>query len=147
MKSLIGKRLYIFILLTFVCVSAVYAQSVRYDVTKGQYKRTDDERVYIVGKVVNIAQELQQRPGGADSQDSLFSKGRQGLMTSGRTIWTFVDNIKGQDLQWNTGYLGKFIKIHGWVFHDAQYIEVDEFAMDGVDYRWSDKTNSFAPVE
>jgi hypothetical protein len=128
-------------------VSSLCAQTIRYDITKGEYKRTDQERIYIVGKVINIAQELQQRPGGADSQDSLFSKGRQGLMTSGRSIWTFVDNIKGQDLQWNTRYLGKFIKIHGWVFHDAQYVEIDEFSMDGVDYRWSDKTNSFAPIE
>jgi len=124
-----------------------YAQTIRYDITKGEYKRKNEERVYVVGKVVNIAYELQHRASGAVAQETLFSKGRQGLITSGGTLWTFVDNIKGQDLQWNKNYLGKFIKIYGWTFHDAHYIEVDEFSMDGIDYIWSNKTNSFAPVD
>ena len=130
-----------------LCAAQSHAQTVRYDITKGEYKRKKEERVYIVGKVINIAHALQHRPSGADAQESLFSKGRQGLITSGGTIWTFVDNIKGQDLQWNKDYLGKFVKIHGWVFHDAHYVEVDEFSIDGVDYVWSNNTNAFEPVE
>jgi len=116
-------------------------------VSKGEYQRKDSERVSIVGKIINIAYELQHRPSGANSQDSLFSKGRQGLLTSGGVMWTFIDNVKGQDLQWNKRYLGKFVKIDGWVFHDAQYIEIDTFSMDGQDYQWSNKTNSFQPVK
>jgi hypothetical protein len=143
MKIVCSLGLFLIVTIT----STLYAQTVHYDITKGEYKRKDEERVYVVGKVINVAYELQHRPSGADSQETLFSKGRQGLMTSGGTLWTFVDNIKGQDLQWNKDYLGKFIKIYGWVFHDAQYIEVDEFSMDGVDYAWSDSTNSFSPAD
>ncbi|MBU1864010.1 MAG: hypothetical protein KKH94_10140 [Candidatus Omnitrophica bacterium] len=128
-------------------VHCVYAQSLQYDITKGEYKRKDSERVDIVGKIVDIAQVLQHRAGGADAQGSIFSKDRQGLVTSGGKIWTFVDNIKGQDLQWNKDYLGKFIKIQGWVFHDAQYIEVDSFSVGSSDYVWSNTTNSFQPLK
>jgi len=124
----------------------VCAQSVKYDITKGEYKRRDDDRKYIVGKVVNIAHELQHRASGADTQDSLFSKGRQGLMTSGGVVWTFVDNVKGQDLQWNKNYLGQFIKVHGWLYYDAQYLEVDTFSLDGISYEWSSLTNEFKPA-
>jgi len=56
---------------------------IKYDASKGEYRRRDEERSYIVGKVVTIAYELQHRSGGADAQDALFSKGRQGLITSG----------------------------------------------------------------
>lgn len=131
--------------ITLIIDMPSYAQMMSYDITKGEYQRKDSEAVYIIGKVINIAYELQHRPGGALTHESLFSKGRQGLMTSGGTIWTFVDNIKGQDLQWNTNYLDKFMKIRGWVFHDAQYIEVDSFSLNGVDYMWSNAENSFVP--
>lgn len=146
MKFYIFKIMAVFFLVVYGVCSVGSAQSVRYDITKGEYKRKDEEKKYIVGKIVNIAEELQHRPSGADSQDSLFSKGRQGIMTSGGVLWTFVDNIKGQDLQWNKNYLNKFVKIHGWLYYDAQYVEVDQFSMDGVDYVWSSTTNVFQPV-
>jgi len=133
--------------ISLYCTGGVsFAQSLQYDASKGEYKRKDSELVTIIGKVINISYELQHRPGGAYAQDSLFSKGRQGLLTGGGTIWTFVDNVKGQDLQWNKEYFGKFVKINGWVFHDAQYIEIDSFSMDGQEYEWSNKTNSFEPT-
>ncbi|MFC1808635.1 hypothetical protein ACFL3D_00745 [Candidatus Omnitrophota bacterium] len=119
---------------------------VKYDASKGEYRRRDEQKTYIVGKIVNIAYELQHRPGGADTQDALFSKGRQGLKTSGEVIWTFVDNIKGQEVQWNKNYLNKYVKIFGWVFHDAHYIEIDSFSLDQVDYVWNDITNTFEPL-
>lgn len=140
-------RAVLVIVTCFSVVPAVFAQSLSYDVVSGEYKRKPAEREYIVGKVINIAYELQHRPAGADSQDALFSKGRQGLMTSAGTIWTFVDNIKGQDLQWNKELLGKFVKVRGWVFHDAQYIEVDSYSIGDEDYVWSNKTNSFVPAQ
>ncbi len=132
----------LFIFLFFGVLSAELA----YDPAKGEYKRKDDEKIIIVGKIVNIAYELQHRPGGADSQDPLFSKGRQGIMTSDKSIWTFVDNIKGQDLQWNKKYLGKFVKVEGWAFYDAQYFEVDKFNIDGIDYTWSETESAFLPA-
>ncbi len=119
---------------------------VKYDASKGEYRRRDDQRAYVVGKVINIASELQHRPGGADAQEALFSKGRQGLKTSGDVLWTFVDNIKGQELQWNKEHLGKYVKIFGWVFHDAHYIEVDSYSIDQIDYVWNDTTNTFEPT-
>ena len=137
----------VLIVIVFNCFTEIsFAQTLRYDAAKGEYKRKDSERVTIVGKIVNIAYELQHRTQGAYAQDSLFSKGRHGLMTSGGTIWTFVDNVKGQDLQWNKKYLDTFIAINGWVFHDAQYIEVDSFTLGGQEYQWSNKTNAFEPI-
>jgi len=118
---------------------------VKYDASKGEYRRRDDQRTYIVGKIVNIGYELQHRSGGADAQDALFSKGRQGVMTSGDIIWTFVDNIKGQELQWNKDFLGKYVKVFGWTFPDAHYLEVDSYSLDNVDYVWNDIANTFEP--
>ena len=139
-----------FFVFLFVCVcfcsSNCFSQNLSYDISKGEYKRKDSERIYIVGKVVNIAADLQHRAGGAYTQDALFSKGRQGLKTSGDYILTFVDNIKGQDLQWNKDYLGKFVKIFGWVFHDAQYVEVDSFSVGDKDYIWDSTKNAFSPA-
>lgn len=120
---------------------------VKYDAGKGEYRRRDEQRTYIVGKIVNIAYELQHRSGGADSQDALFSKGRQGLMTSGGAIYTFVDNIKGQELQWKSEYVGAYVKVFGWIYHDAHYIEVDTFAVNQYEYVWNDKTNVFEAKE
>ena len=142
------KKIALFSMLFLTCtLSFANAGSlVKYDAEKGEYRRRDTERIFIVGKVVNIAYQLQHRPGGADAQDALFSKGRQGLMTSGGTIWTFVDNIKGQELQWNTAYLGKYVTISGWPFHDAHYIEVDSFSIGETSYAWNDKTNMFEPA-
>ncbi|MBN1492915.1 MAG: hypothetical protein JW938_02070 [Candidatus Omnitrophica bacterium] len=138
------KSIFTFLVITF-CVVNVFAtiDLVKYDASKGEYRRREDQRTYIVGKIINIAYELQHRPEGADAQDALFSKGRQGLKTSGDVVWTFVDNIKGQELQWNKDHLGKYIKIYGWVFHDAHYIEVDSYALDNVKYVWNDTTNTF----
>jgi len=123
------------------------AQQIHYDISKGEYPRTVDQQVYVVGEVVSIANELQHRPAGANAQDALFSKGRQGLKVSSEQIWTFVDNIKGQDLQWNKEYLGKIIRVHGWVFHDAQYVEVDSFSVEGVNYQWSGSESVFVPAK
>ena len=132
------------VVLTFVFPCVVQAND--YDASKGEYRRLPEERVFIVGRIVDIAQELQHRPGGADSQPALFSKGRQGLKTSGGTIWTFVDNIKGQSLQWDKQFLGKYVRIHGWAFHDAQYIEVESFTANEIDFKWNKKSSSFQPT-
>ena len=146
---MLQKTLQIFFIATFCMAGMIsFAQAeLNYDIRKGEYKRKDEQKKYIVGKIVNIAYELQHRPGGADSQDSLFSKGRQGLQTSDKSIWTFVDNIKGQDLQWNKKYLGKFVNVEGWIFYDAQYIEIDKFTIDGINYDFSTTESAFLPVK
>jgi hypothetical protein len=142
-----NKKIFCLIIMLSMIATNVNAafDLVKYDASKGEYRRREDQRTYVVGKVVSVAYELQHRPGGADVQEALFSKGRQGLKTSGDALWTFVDNIKGQELQWNTDYLGKYVKVFGWVFHDAHYIEVDSFSIDQTDYVWNDTTNTFEP--
>lgn len=137
--------LIVVVLITITANAFAAFDLVKYDASKGEYRRRDDQRTYIVGKIVNIAHELQHRPGGADAQDALFSKGRQGVKTSGDIIWTVVDNIKGQELQWNKNYFGKYVKVFGWTFPDAHYIEVDSFSVDNVDYVWNATTNTFEP--
>lgn len=137
-----GVAITFIVLISFVA-DAFSEPLVKFDASKGEYRRRDEERVYIVGKIINIAYELQHRPSGAETQDALYSKGRQGLKTSGGRIWTLVDNIKGQQLQWDKQFLNKYVKILGWVYHDAQYIEVDSFTVEGHEFVWNKNRSTF----
>jgi len=146
MKKRILLLLVFFFAISQTIVSDALSTSlVKYDASKGEYRRLDEDRDYIIGKIVNIAYELQHRAGGANAQDALYSKGRQGLKTTGGQIWTFIDNIKGQQLQWEKDFLGKYAKVVGWIFHDAQYIEVDSFSIEGKEFVWHAVSGIFKP--
>jgi hypothetical protein len=113
--------------LVFVAVAA-YAQ----DAFKARELKDRNE---YAGKIVCIGCWLQNQDGGADSQCTLHSKHAQGLLAEDGTLWTFVNNTKGHKIQTDKKLLGKQVKIVGWKFPKAQYIEISRYGLkDGDDW-------------
>ena len=89
--------------------------------------RTLDRRVEIPGKVVCIGCTLQDQEGGADSQCTLHAKHAQGLLLDDGTLWTLVDNARGHAVITNERLRGREVKVFGWKFPKAQYVEVSRY--------------------
>ena len=89
--------------------------------------RTLEQRVEVAGKVVCIGCTLQQQEGGADAQCTLHAKHAQGLLAADGTLWTFVDNARGHAVITNDKLRGKELKVVGWKFPKAQYVEVSKY--------------------
>ena len=107
--------------LVFVAVAA-YA--------KDEFKsRVLKDRKEYAGKIVCIGCWLQNQDGGADAQCTLHAKHAQGLLAEDGTLWTFVDNTKGHKIITNKKLLGKQVKIVGWKFPKAQYIEAFKYQL------------------
>lgn len=92
-------------------------------------KRELKDRVEIPGTVVCIGCTLENQEGGADPQCTLYAKHAQGLQLADGTIWSFVDNARGHYLITTDKMRGKEIKVLGWRFAKAQYLEVFKFAI------------------
>jgi hypothetical protein len=90
-------------------------------------KRDNKDRVEIPGKIVCIGCTLENQVGGANAQCTLHAKHAQGLLASDGTLWTFVDNAKGHLVITNAKLKDKDVKIIGWKFPKAQYIEVSKY--------------------
>jgi len=87
-------------------------------------KRGLKDRQEIAGKVVCIGCTLQAQEGGADSQCTLHAKHAQGLLLPDGTLWTFVDNARGHPVVANPKLRDREVKVLGWRFPKAQYLEV-----------------------
>jgi hypothetical protein len=98
-------------------------------------KRENKDRVEIAGTIVCIGCTLEKQDGGADAQCTLHAKHAQGLLMADGTVWTFVDNTKGHLLITNEKLRGKEVKILGWKFPKAQYIEVFKYQVKNGD-KW-----------
>lgn len=90
-------------------------------------KRDNRDRVEIPGTIVCIGCTLANQDGGADSMCTLHAKHAQGLLMADGTLWTFVDNDRGHLVITNAKLRGKEVKIKGWKFPKAQYIEVSKY--------------------
>lgn len=117
----------------FVLVSALAAvglglhQTDRQD-TQPKFKlRELKERKEFEGTIVCIGCTLQKQEGGANAQCTLHSKHAQGLLMKDKTLWTFVDNDRGHIVITNKRLRGKTVKINGWSFPKAQYIEISKY--------------------
>ena len=106
--------------MAFVLIVGLLAQD--------KFKKRDlKDRAEIPGTIVCIGCALEKQDGGAESQCTLYAKHAQGLLTADGTIWTFVNNVKGNYLIKTEKLRGKEVKILGWKFPKAQYIEVSKF--------------------
>ncbi len=90
-------------------------------------RRENKDRVEIPGKIVCVGCTLESW--GADAQDTLYSKHAQGLLAPDGTLWTFVDNTKGHLVITNEKLRDKEVKVFGWKFGKAQYVEVSKYAV------------------
>lgn len=93
-------------------------------------KRELAARAEFPGTIVCIGCTLENQPGGADSQCTLHSKHAQGLLAPDGSLWTFVDNAKGHLVISNDKLRGKEVKVLGWKFPKAQYIEVSKYQVN-----------------
>ena len=90
-------------------------------------KRELKARVEIAGTIVCIGCALEKQDAGADAQCTLHAKHAQGLLMADGTLWTLVDNAKGHHVITNDKLRGKEVKLFGWKFPKAQYIEVSKY--------------------
>jgi hypothetical protein len=89
--------------------------------------RDNKDRVEVAGKIVCIGCTLANQEGGADAQCTLHSKHALGLLAADGSLWTFVDNAKGHIVITNAKLRDKEVKILGWKFAKAQYVEVFKY--------------------
>jgi len=90
-------------------------------------KRELAARVEVPGTIVCIGCTLERRDGGADAQCTLHARHAQGLRCADGTLWTFVDNAKGHLVITDAKLRGKEVKVLGWKFPNAQYVEVSKY--------------------
>lgn len=90
-------------------------------------KRENKDRQELAGKIVCIGCTLEKQDGGADAQCTLHAKHAQGLLLADGTLWTFVDNAKGHLVITNAKLRDKEVKVLGWKFPKAQYIELSKY--------------------
>lgn len=96
--------------------------------TPGKFKKRElKDRVEIAGTIVCIGCTLEKQDGGADAQCTLHAKHAQGLLAADGALWTLVDNAKGRRVITNEKLRGKEVKILGWKFPKAQYVEVSKY--------------------
>ena len=119
---------------TMAAVVALFAVAI--PVQEKFKKRENSAREEIAGKVVCIGCTLERQDGGADSQCTLHSKHAQGLLMPDGTLWTLVDNAKGHTVAANSKLRDKEVKIYGWKFPKAQYIEVSKYQVKDGD-KWT----------
>lgn len=114
--------------LTFVLLlGAVALSALAQDTPRPPGKRDLKDRVEIPGTIVCIGCTLEKEAGGADSQCTLHAKHAQGLLLPDGTLWTFVNNAKGHSVITNEKLRGKEVKVFGWKFPKAQYIELSKY--------------------
>lgn len=87
------------------------------------------DRQEFAGRLVCVGCTLQNQEGGADAQCTLHSKHAQGLLLEDGTLWTLVDNARGHLLITNPKLRDQEIRITGWSWPKAQYIEVSRYAV------------------
>ncbi len=90
-------------------------------------RREDKDRIEIPGTIVSIGATLEGF--GANAEDTLYTKGAQGLLAPDGTLWTFVKNAKGFGVVTNEKLRGKEIKVLGWKYPKAQYVEIARYAV------------------
>jgi len=117
-------------LLTVLAVAAVAVAA------QEKFKKRDNkDRVEIAGKIVCIGCTLENQQGGADAQCTLHAKHAQGLLAADGTLWTFVDNARGHLVITNAKLRDKEVKVLGWKFPKAQYVELFKYQVKDGD-KW-----------
>lgn len=97
-------------------------------------KKRDFRKLAVTeGTVVCLGCELEKE--GADAQCTLNSRHAKGLKGADGRFWTFVDNARGHGVITSDKLKGKEIRVKGWVFEKAQYIEVWQYEVKDGD-KW-----------
>lgn len=97
-------------------------------------KKRDFKKVTVTsGTIVCLGCELEKD--GAEAQCTLHSKHAQGLKDADGKLWTIVNNVRGNGVITNEKLRGKEVKVHGWAFAKAQYIDVWQFELKSGD-KW-----------
>lgn len=92
---------------------------------RGEYRRLLKDRVYVTGKIVCIEDLVKHRAGGADINVGEVGPATQGILTTDGKCWHVLENRRGQQIARNPAWIGHTIRVHGWVFPDAQLVEID----------------------
>lgn len=101
---------------------------------EGDKRARDFKKLVVVqGTIVCLGCELEKD--GAEAQCTLHSKHAQGLKDSEGKLWTIVNNGRGNGVITNEKLRGKEVKVHGWAFAKAQYVDVWQYELKSGD-KW-----------
>ena len=114
-------------LLSFLSAAAVLVAGVALAGEPAAKRRDNKDRIEIQGTIVSIGATLESM--GANAEDTLYMKGAQALLTPDGTLWTIVKNAKGFGVVTNEKLRGKEVKILGWKFPKAQYVEISKYSV------------------
>ena len=87
----------------------------------------------VEGTIVCLGCELEKQ--GADAQCTLNSKHAQGLRAADGTLWSLVDNDRGHGVITNEKLRGKDVRLKGWKFEKALFVEVWQYEVKDGD-KW-----------
>lgn len=104
---------------------------------KDARKRDFSKTVRLQGTVVCLGCELEKD--GADAQCTLHAKHAQGLRDADGNLWSFVDNLRGHDLVTGESLRGREIRLRGWTFPKARFVEAWQYEVKDGDawVQWS----------
>ena len=114
-------------LLSLLSASAVLLASVVLAGEPAAKRRDNKDRIEIPGAIVGIGATLEAM--GANAEDTLYMKGAQGVLAPDGSLWTIVKNAKGFGVVTNEKLRGKEVKILGWKFPKAQYVEISKYSV------------------
>ncbi|MFQ6093800.1 MAG: heavy-metal-associated domain-containing protein [bacterium] len=97
-------------------------------------KEAEIAKATIAGKLICIGCTLKSTHG-AQAQCSVYGH-KGGLLTADGTLYTFVENDRSKELVNSTELHNKDLKVTGTAFPKANYIDVESYEVDGVEYEW-----------
>jgi hypothetical protein len=114
-------------LLLALCAVFVGGLAFAGDAAAPAKKRENKDRVEIAATFASVGATLEGL--GADAQATLHTKGALGLLLPDGTFWSIVDNAKGHGVIFGAKLLGKEVKVLGWKFPKAQFVEVSKYQL------------------
>ncbi len=90
------------------------------------------DKITLKGKVVCLGCSLK-KLSGANAQCGLYTQHDAGIKLADGSLWTIVNNAKGHDvIRAHSAVIGKNANLTGWLYPNANHIEIDTITVDGI---------------
>lgn len=116
----------ILMVISIVLFVPFLAQAGGWDANKGT------DKITLQGELICLGCSLK-RLSGANAQCGLYTHHDVGFKLADGTFWSLVNNAKAHDVIRAHGLvIGKKATISGWIYPNANHIEVDSIIVDGI---------------
>ncbi len=113
------------IMISMIALFPLFAHAGGWDADKGT------DKITLKGELICLGCSLK-KLSGANAQCGLFTHHDVGFKLADGTFWSFVNNAKGHDvIRAHKLVIGKKAIITGWIYPNANHIEVDSIKVDG----------------